>query len=575
MDLAYEKAFQDNTDKVDEEVIKTCRRRAKAMLDHLKANNPKSYWMVRDPSPHVSALCPRRAGKTYAAALAALIIGELKPKSISVIISLNLKQLKRLYWKGGPSGLHTLARKFKLELEFNGSELRWEHQNGSIGYLLGCDDDDQLEVIRGMEADFYVVDECKSFAPSRLRKLIDDIIDPQLSSRNAKLLLIGTPGYITNGPFYEATNPAARGSKKGTPTHGKSFLIPYGQKDQWGRDATKDLLWSFHHWSLKENSAKPQQWAAAERKKRAKGWADDHPTWLREYIGVWAVGGEGLVYHYGKWLDSGKVTWYPQPSKENAAGLPEEGAPWRLVAGLDIGYEAPTALVVAAYSRKLRELRHVADYSEKHLLPPGIAALIDDAVDRYGEIEMIYADKANLGKTIVEFLARDRGFPLEAADKREKYDYIELVNGAFEAGEIKIIPDTKLAEQLLTNAWDLEDDDTEDGELKEEMARLGKLREDPSIPNDSADAFLYMYRGSLHHFGTPAKEVGPKEGTPEYYKLQMKRELKQAREGLKREEQLKRSNNSMRLAPRWMERILQGTKWDKTPTRTKFWTRTS
>lgn len=576
MDLAYERALQDGDDEkaIDAEVIKRCRSRAKKMLAHLKANNPKSYWMVRDPSPHVAALCPRRAGKTYAAVLAALITGETKPGSISLIISLNLKQLKRLYWKGGPSGLFTLAKKFGLNLKYNGTELRWEHENGSIGYLLGCDDDDQLEVIRGLEADMYVVDECKSFAPSRLRKLVDDIIDPQRPSRNGRLIMIGTPGYILKGPFPEATNPSYRHSDKKSPHFGRPLLIPYGEKDPWGR-VPDDVVWSFHNWSLEDNSAKPQQWTAALAKKKSKGWESDHPTWLREYMGVWAAGGEGLVYRYGSLVDvAGKVTWQPQPSKGNPAGLPEEGAPWRFVAGLDIGYEAPTALVVAAYSRKMKELRHVADYSEKHLLPPGIAALIDDAIERFGPIEMIYADKANLGKTLVNHLAQDRGFPLEPADKREKYDYIEIVNGAFEDGQIKIIPGTTLEEQLLTNAWDLEGDDT-DEERKNELARLGKLREDPAIPNDSADAFLYMYRGSLHHFGMPEQELGPEEGTVAWYKLQTKRELQSAREGLKREDAAKRGNNSMRKAPTFIKRALRGTKWDKTPNRVTHSTRAS
>src|SRR5262249_1832161 len=111
--------------------------RAKAIL---KSLTPAQRALIVDPAPHVSGLCPRRAGKSYAGAAAALITGEAKPGSISLIISLNLKQLKRIYWSGGPSGLFTLNRKFDLGLEFNKTECRWEHQNGSIGYLLGTSD---------------------------------------------------------------------------------------------------------------------------------------------------------------------------------------------------------------------------------------------------------------------------------------------------------------------------------------------------------------------------------------------------------------------------------------------------
>src|ERR1700685_4520534 len=97
-------------------------RRAKEIL---KTLTPTQRALVTDPAPHVSGLCPRRAGKTYAACAAAMITGEAKPGSISLIISLNLKQLKRLYWAGGAAGLFAFNRKFALNLDFKQTECRW------------------------------------------------------------------------------------------------------------------------------------------------------------------------------------------------------------------------------------------------------------------------------------------------------------------------------------------------------------------------------------------------------------------------------------------------------------------
>jgi hypothetical protein len=250
------------------------------MLLDLGKVNAAQQAMVLDDSPHVAARCPRRAGKSYAGAAAALITGESKPGSISVIISLNLKQLRRLYWAGGPSGIFTLARKYDLKLDFNNSMLRWEHENGSIGYLLGADDEDQLEVIRGLEADLYLIDECKSFAPGRLQTLIDDIIDPQRGSRDGKLILIGTPGHITAGPFYEATHLGATQTYEADgKIEKRPFAIKYGSKDKFGRTPKDDLIWSLHTWSLADNKSDPGQrsWKAALIKKKSKRWADDHP----------------------------------------------------------------------------------------------------------------------------------------------------------------------------------------------------------------------------------------------------------------------------------------------------------
>ncbi len=515
---ALEKALT-RTDKVkvaSEDVEKRSRDRARRMLADL---TPKQRALVLDPSPHVSGICPRRAGKSYAGAAAALIVGEAKPGSISVIISLNLKQLRRLYWAGGPSGLFTLARKYDLNLTFNNSGLRWEHENGSIGYLLGAEDREQLEVIRGMEADLYVIDECKSFAPHVLRTLIDEIIDPQRNSRMGRLVLIGTPGNNPSGPFYEATCPLALDAQ------GRQFLVAAGEKDPHGRTPQDDLIWSCHSWTLQDNTAQPHLWREALKKKKAAAWADDDPTWLRESLGQWTSAATGLVFRYVQEKPTGRVTWQPQPTVQDPLGLPTEGHPWRFVAGLDLGYEAPCALVVLGYSQAMKVVRHVFDRSEKHLLVHDVADMLRDAIARCGSIEAIYADVGNLGKMVVQTLITE-GFPLEVAQKKEKFDHIEVANSMFSRGEIQIIEGTVLETQLLTNAWDLDASSAKFGkDVKvEHLARIGKLVEDKNIPNDSTDAFIYALRGALHRFGvTEAAQVAPEAGTRAWEKEQLRR----------------------------------------------------
>ncbi len=494
------------------------------MLADIKRVNPKQHALIVDPSPHSAAICPRRAGKSYAGAATALITGEAKPDSISIIISLNLKQLKRLYWSGAPSGLFTLNRKYGLNLEWNNSILRWDHENGSLGYLMGAEDEDQLEVLRGMEADVYLIDECKSLAPARLEKLITEIIAPQRATRRGRLILIGTPGNNLAGPFYQATCPGLVDSE------GKRYSADAGVKDPHGRDTVKDRLWSRHHWTLEDNRAQPHQWQEALLTKANAKWTDDDAVWRREYLGEWTAGGDGSVYRYGSEKARGQVTWVPQPTKDNPTGLPPELGPWRLVAGLDIGFEDRTALVVAGYSATARELRHVWDYSKSHMVVDDVADLLEATTQRFGTIEKIFADNAGLGKVVVESLAR-RGFPIEAADKREKPDFIELLNSAFSRGEVKIIEgssdDQKLEEQLLTNAWDLSKGS------REELARKNKLTEDPAIPNDSADAFLYLFRGSLHRFGMAPPANAPVFGTPEWLRAWELEQLRRVRAGFR------------------------------------------
>lgn len=543
-DLALER--DSDVVEVSDEVKARCRARAKRMLTELKKVNPKQHAMVVDQSPHISGLCPRRAGKSYGGAAAALIAGEANPGNIALIISLNKQQLRRIYWSGGPSGLYMLSRKYDLNLTFHSGFLRWEHENGSIGYLLGCEDDEQLEVIRGLEADLYLIDECKSFAPAKLDKLIDQVIDPQRESRKGRLMLIGTPGFIASGPFYQATCLASKD------VAGMPYALPFGEKDPWGRTPEGDLLWSLHTWTLQENTAKPEQWIGGLRKKKNKKWADDHPIWLREYLGQWTATSDGLVFNYAAEKSLGRCTWNPERTDDNPSGLPQEGAPWRLIAGLDFGYEAPTAMVVCGYSMKSRELRHIWDFSGRHMLPREIASMIQRAQDKYGRFEMIYADVGNLGKTIAMELQRDYGLPIERAEKREKFDYIEQLNDAFSQGELLIIPGTTLETQLLTNAWDLDEvDDLPNGmSAKENMGRLGKLVEDKNIPNDSTDALLYLFRGSLHRFGKTKKEAEVTPGTAEWFRKWEKDQLAQARAAYLTPADARMGSNKMINLPR-------------------------
>lgn len=509
---ALEKRLRADDTEVNEgerKVNARCLARGKKMLKDLGANNPKALAAARDKSPHIGVVCPRRAGKTYMAAMLAMITGEIKPYSITLIISLNLKQLRRLYWTGGASGLHAINRKYKLNIEFHDSFIRWTHENGSIGYLLGTDDAEQLEVIRGMEADLYVVDECKSFVPSHLDTLVDDIIDPQRATRKGRLFLIGTPGSVPAGPFWQATCPTARDAQ------GRPYLIgidenyqPMPSTDAWGRTAKSDLLWSCHHWTLQDNTAVPHQWDEAVRKKRAKGWRDDDPAWAREYLGHWAQGGDrGLVYRYSTFKGDGKVTWVPERTTANPTGLPDDGAPWRLIGGLDYGYEDATALVLGGYSRRLGQLRHFWDHNQTNMLIGDLVALLHRVQDMFGPIDEIHADTG--GKTITKSLVDEYGFPIVPADKREKNAYIDIVNDAMARGEILIVENTVLEQQLLTNAWKLPNDRPE---TIAELARRGRLFEDGSIPNDSADAFLYMFRGSGHRFA--AGTTRPRQPDP-------------------------------------------------------------
>src|SRR5690348_16534652 len=76
--------------------------KAKLILD---GANPKQRNLILDESPYIGTVCPRRSGKTFGVVSKALHLGESKPGSRILVISLTLKSTVENYWSGAPGGL--------------------------------------------------------------------------------------------------------------------------------------------------------------------------------------------------------------------------------------------------------------------------------------------------------------------------------------------------------------------------------------------------------------------------------------------------------------------------------------
>jgi len=469
---------------------------------------PKQQSMILDPARKKGLRCPRRAGKSYGLSSLALHVGESAPNKRILIISLTLKSTRENYWAGAPGGIFTLNTRYGLNLKFNHTDSVWVHENGSRGRLAGAETRADIEYLRGAaaEADVAIVDECKSFAPDLLRELIQDILQPGLMTRRGTLILGGTPGLIPQGVFFDATHPEARTE------HGAILNIPWDLRESRRYADADPRVWSLHSWDLEDNTSAPWQWEEALINKQTNGWADDHPTWLREYRGQWVTDSTGLVYAYAALRAGGKVTWFPAASKANPTGLPTEHGPWHTVLGVDFGYEDDFALVLSAYSEQIAELRVVYEYKSKHLTIEKMVAQIQKVIDRYGQPSAIVGDAGGLGKLVIESINQMYAIPIEKAEKTEKFDHIELLNSDFHAGRIKIIPNSapeSLETELCGLQWDLSK------ESKEYLVRRGKLREDPGQPNHLCDALLYSWRYAFHHFARPVMQAAER-GSPEW-----------------------------------------------------------
>lgn len=493
----------------------------------LAGANPVQRRFILNDAQYKALRCPRRAGKSFAMTSLALYHAEKNPGARILIISLTLKSTRENFWSGAPGGLFKQNHEYGLGLKFNHTDSVWWHENGSRGRLAGAETRADIEYLRGAaaEADIAIVDECKSFAPDLLAELIRDVLEPGLMTRNGKLVLGGTPGLIPLGTFFEATCEASRRQDPEHPAEQIPTCIPYGDTS-WNlpADVVADL-WSLHAWGIEDNVAQPHQWRRALSIKRRNGWGDDHPTWRREFLGEWSTDTTDLVYAFGdlKRRDPERVTWYPSVDKGNPTGLPLNKGPWHTIMGLDFGYEDDFALVMAGYSETQRELRHFYDFKSPHLTVDQMAEEIIGAIDRYGQPEVIVADAGALGKLVVETLNQRYGLAIIAAEKKEKFDHIELMNSDFHSGHVLLIPGSDLDHELSGLQWDLS------RESKVVLARTGKLREDSKCPNHLCDAFLYLWRFSYHYWAVHELE-GPERGTPQWIEAQERAALAAALE---------------------------------------------
>lgn len=441
--------------------------------------------MVTDPSRFISVLCPRRAGKTYGFAARMLICALLNPRAQILYTALTGGQAHKNIW----TVLEQLDQEFELNGKYNRTKLIYELPNKSKIYLAGVQTYAEVEKLRGQWYNLVIVDEGKSYTDDILSYLMKEVAYYGTTDKLGTVILGGTPGNVLGGYFFGVT--PLVGPDTFTEVDPK-YAQPYQPYVSRKKSRYSEHTWSFHHWSTEKNIKEPQIWLDFQARKEAYGISDSDPGYRREALGYWAQSDDLSVYRY----NAERCGWVAD--NDGPHGLPS-GHDWRYIMGLDLGFHDDTAVVVAAWSKTHDKLYHVYDRSIPHLTVDEIQKLIEDTKQRFPEIQAMIADTGGLGKTIAETLAQ-RGHPFQTAEKREKYDHIELVNTDLMSGRVRILKGSTLATQMQMLQW-------EDETFK---------REDKRTPNHACDAFLYLWRYAHHHFWRP-EHVEPQKYTDEWF----------------------------------------------------------
>lgn len=399
---------------------------------------------VRDPAPNKVAVCSRRSGKTVSCAAHLIETATLNKEVVCLYITLSRNNAKKIIWRE----LKKINRDFSLGGVENLSELSMTFPTtGSIIYLSGAKDTNEIEKFRGLALKLVYIDEGQSFR-EYIKELIDDVLSPALMDYAGTLCLIGTPGPIPTGYFHDC--------------------------------AEKANAWAKHSWTFFNNpflteksKMTHQEMLDRELKRRGVGAAD--PSIQREWFGKWVLDSDSLLLHYN-------------PALNHFVDLP--AASYNYIMGIDLGFNDADAIAILAWSEN-SNITYVVE--EVVANKQGLTELVKQiqALQAKYPISKMVIDEGGLGKKLAEEMRRQHGIPVQPADKARKMENIAFMNDALRTGRLKAHEKSKFAQDTYLVEVDL-DKSTPD-----------KIRVSNKYHSDIIDAVLYAFKESPSFAYTP------------------------------------------------------------------------
>lgn len=389
--------------------------------------------------------CTRRAGKSFLAVPWFIELGMKATdyETTMFYIGPTLEQAKDLLWRKFEEEKERLGLNFQMKSD----PWRVEFPTGAVLKFRGAKDIGQLGPIRGFKTSMVWVDEVQD-VPDNVLRHIQSAAGPGLRDLGGQMIFSGTPGPIATGLWWEI-----------------STAQP-GQEH-----------WTNFTWSLFEN---PHLRADAKDLTcimRDEGLTPDMPRFKREYQGLWVEDTSLQVYHY-ELARNGRFH-PPRPDPRQALPANHE---WFFTMGVDFGFHPdPSAVSVLAYSHTHPTVFVVEEFKKARL---SITDLYEQGIApflyRYGAMRVVGDSSAP--QSIAEINQR-WGIGMEkcqkGTQKKNKAQYIELMNADLERGLIQLDPAGPTAKEMLELVWDPD--------------ALPDRKEHPRRANHSCDAFHYAY----------------------------------------------------------------------------------
>lgn len=476
--------------------------RAQLRGDRLEFPEQLAAWT--DTSRLRAFRCSRRAGKTKGGCEEFVIKAATTPGGRFLYINTTADECERIAWFGLKNdGMAAIAGRLvdqrgqPVAVRLNQQKLNiYFPEVDSWIYLKGADDEAEVRKALGLAYHEVWWDEAQKI-PTKLSPTIREVLMPALLDFRGRFTLTGTPVRNMAGMFFDAT----RG------------------------DAKRRTEWSLHHWNLLDNP-----FFGADREERMRrGMLDlqwllggeevaplDGPIMRREGWGYWTAEDAAFTYAINK-VDADKLTFAPARRLPN--GFPDFRAAltdlpgWGDVeyftgVGADIGFDPdPFAICAVAWNLRDPNLYELGSWSSKRLDSDQQAAILRQVREVIHPCVAVADAGGSARPTVAGWekeWVRRYGIPVEPVQKSHKHGAIERFNADILRGRWRFREGSPLIEQLAEVQW------------ASTRTASGRLIEDPSIPNDVADAALYVHRGAYHFRYREEEPPPPPVGTPEY-----------------------------------------------------------
>ncbi len=422
-------------------------------------------------SRNLAVLGSRRAGKTEMWPRIATAKALTTPRSLVRVWSHARQRAKELLW----NRIRYLVGRHGLKCKMNEVELSFRFENEAEIRLVGADKDKEIQKKRGDSSLAEIVLESQNFG-LLLEPLVEDVIRPSLIDLRGTVYLEGTPGPICAGYWFDITG----GNDTG---------------EVWQSLGPKSVsMFEVHRWTMLDNPFIPHAREEMAAIKAMKGWADDNPTYLREWLGRW-VNDLGSLYYSFDLLRNTYRTDEVQPW----------GPGWTHVLGWDLGAIDDMALVIWGWHEDDPTLYEVFSWKKSGARSNEVLAVIEqqEKEKRLNLVKKV-ADTQGGGKMYVDEVMSRTQHRFTPAQKANKYDHVRLMNDDLLTGRVKVRMGSPLQEELIGLMRD-PDYDPRHPDYKDKNPT-----EDPSCPNHCTDAALYSYREAWHFM---PRQVAPKRAS--------------------------------------------------------------